>query len=174
MRYLCLFSLCFFTVFTTTAQNRFKQKDFNQLLRLTQQWELVTSSEEHIFEDWTVVDDSTLQGNTYRSVSDTLSPSAALQLKLRDQHIFLEYTDLTETPDSRKTYMLTLKDITKNEFLFENNESEEQRRAEKAGKKIPVAQRYEFTAKKGIMASFQWLDITGMKTIRYMFRKPKA
>lgn len=174
MRYLCLFSLYFFTVFTTTAQNRFKQKDFNQLLRLTQQWELVTSSEEHIFEDWTVVDDSTLQGNTYRSVSDTLSPSAALQLKLRDQHIFLEYTDLTEAPDSRQTYMLTLKDITKNEFLFENNESEKQRRAEKAGKKIPVAQRYEFTAKKGIMASFQWLDITGMKTIRYMFRKAKA
>lgn len=170
MRNLSLLLLLLLLVFKTNAQKTFSQKDFNKFLLLTQEWKVVSSIAEHAFESWERVNDSTLQGNIYRSSDTGLCPTTYVQLKLRNQQIYLERTSLTD--EESDTYTLQLSSIMKNEFLFENSERAMQINSRTKETKIPCYQTYLFNAKKKIDASFQWAETNGIKTIRYRFLSP--
>jgi len=167
MRYLSLLLLSLLIAFNTSAQKTFSQKDFNTFLLLTQDWKVISSIEEHAFESWERVNDSTLQGNIYRSSDSGLCPTTYVQLTLRNRQIFLERTSLTD--EESDTYTLQLSSIMKNEFLFENSERTVQINSRTKKIKIPCYQTYLFNAKKKIDASFQWSETNGIKTIRYRF-----
>jgi len=167
MRHLSLLLLSLLLVLKVGAQKTFSQKDFNNFLPLTQNWKVVSSTEDHAFESWERVNDSTLQGNIYRSSDTGLCPTTYVQLTLRNRQIFLERTSLTD--EESYTYTLQLNSIMKNEFLFENSEKSVQINSGNEAAKIPCYQTYLFKAKKKIDASFQWAENNGIKTIRYRF-----
>ena len=116
-----LFTFIFFAS-ETSAQQNFTQKDFNKLKILSEDW-LIQSSN-NIYEEWEVLNDSTIKGLRYDIIDTIYVLGAEMTLSYSNREIKISYNFIEVNNIKGKDNILHLKSIKKNEYFFNNDAAE--------------------------------------------------
>lgn len=119
MRIINILILSLFFVFTTTAQQKFSQKDFNKLKQLEGPGAMIIARQDGISEMWHLTNDTLLSGTLYQEDSTRLL-IASMQLYYSQGQIKIDHTYLDQNGIKGSVHSLELQSTDSGIYYFRN------------------------------------------------------